>query len=256
MFFEPARTPYDLNFRLFGVDVRVHPWFWLMSVMLGWSTIALGGFGYLLLWIACVFISILVHEFGHIFMGIAFRSHGHIVLYSMGGLASGSNRLAHHWQRILVCLAGPAAGFLFFGLVWVFAHYVIDVTQAPRTMRATYLFLAEINLFWGFLNLLPIWPLDGGQVSRDLLDWIIPGRGVRIALGLSLVTAGVLAVNALYLHTHERSLGPLQYVPYLEYAGGLWLAFLFGVLAFNSFQALQVESQRRPWDKEDNSWNR
>ena len=123
-------------------------------------------------------------------------------------------------------------------------------------MRATYLFLAEINLFWGFLNLLPIWPLDGGQVSRDLLDWIIPGRGVRIALGLSLVTAGVLAVNALYLHTHERSLGPLQYVPYLEYAGGLWLAFLFGVLAFNSFQALQVESQRRPWDKEDNSWNR
>jgi len=31
MLFEPNRTAYDLNFRIFGVDVRIHPLFWLIS---------------------------------------------------------------------------------------------------------------------------------------------------------------------------------------------------------------------------------
>ena len=35
MFSEPPRTPYDLNFPLFGIPVRIHPWFWVAAVMLG-----------------------------------------------------------------------------------------------------------------------------------------------------------------------------------------------------------------------------
>ena len=33
MLAEPNRTPYDLNFRLFGFRVRVHPLFWLISAL-------------------------------------------------------------------------------------------------------------------------------------------------------------------------------------------------------------------------------
>jgi stage IV sporulation protein FB len=255
VFFEPQPTQFDLRWRMLGVDVRVHPWFWLMSALMGWSWFHRGVL-YLILWIGCVFVSVLIHEFGHIFMGRVFGAQGHVVLYSLGGLAVGSNQLYRHWQRILVSLAGPAAGFLFFGLVWLCWN---SFAPAHPTFNAlvTYRFLKWINLGWGFVNLLPIWPLDGGQVSRDLLDWWLPRRGVRIALTISIVTAGLLALNALYVELLDRS--PVDYlprIPYLDMLGGWWLALLFGSLAFNSFQALQMELRRAPWEHDPDDWRR
>ena len=67
---------------------------------------------YLVLWIICVFVSILIHEMGHVLMGRLFGAEGHIVLYSFGGLAIGSKRLADRWQRIAVSFAGPLAQFI------------------------------------------------------------------------------------------------------------------------------------------------
>ena len=31
-------TPYDLKFTLFGIPVRVHPFFWLFSAIMGWGS--------------------------------------------------------------------------------------------------------------------------------------------------------------------------------------------------------------------------
>src|SRR6516162_9943921 len=62
---EPERTPYDLNFSILGIPVRVHPWFWLVTALFGSSTLN-EGVSYLLLWILCVFFSILIHELGHV----------------------------------------------------------------------------------------------------------------------------------------------------------------------------------------------
>jgi Zn-dependent protease len=242
VFFEPTRTAYDLNFRMLGVDVRVHPMFWLMSVLLGWSAIQLG-FAYLAAWVACVFVSILVHEFGHVLMGRLFGTHGHIVLYSFGGLAVGSSALRNRWQRIAVYLAGPGAGFVLFGLVWLLTQYV-DLERLSPLMLDVLDDLFWINLFWGLLNLAPVWPLDGGQISRDFLDWLLPGRGIRVALGVSIVTAGLFAVNALAVSSGR----PL--IPFIRF-GGVYTALLFGALAFNSYQMMQFESARRPWDRDD-----
>src|SRR5262245_25627915 len=95
---EPDRTSFDLNFRVLGTSVRVHPLFWLISALMGGDLLRLG-LEYLLLWVACVFVSILLHEFGHVLVGRLFGSNGSIVLYSLGGLAVGSNALASRWQR-------------------------------------------------------------------------------------------------------------------------------------------------------------
>ncbi len=57
-----AETQFDLKFRLLGVPVRVHPFFWVVSAVMGWRTNNLPA---VLLWVGCVFVSILVHEFGH-----------------------------------------------------------------------------------------------------------------------------------------------------------------------------------------------
>jgi len=260
MFFEPKRTPYDVQFRLFDIPVRVHPMFWLVAAILGWNAQSLG-FPYLLTWIGCMFVSILVHELGHVFVGRYFGSQGHIVLYAMGGLAINSNNLHRNWQRIAVCFAGPGAGFLLLAglLAFLFAadrerfdaavalvQSFLGIGSGIRLGRtlwdAAILFLVQINLLWGLLNLLPIWPLDGGQISRDVCGAIFPGRGLRISLGISFVVAGLLAVHCLMDH-YGRPL-----IPNFQF-GSMPMALFFGLFAVQSFLLMQ-QAQRsyRPWD--------
>jgi len=271
---EPNQTPYDLHWRMFGISVRVHPMFWLVSAIMGWNTLKIG-FEYLLIWIACVFISILIHELGHVWMGLVFGSHGHIVLYSFGGLAIGSNHSDKRWQRIAVCFAGPAAGFLLLGvlflLIWlrdpeVFPVYwamakqdlglPVDRLDVARdvllNINRVELFIVSqlifINLLWGLVNLLPIWPLDGGQISRDVCEGVSRDRGLTWSLGISLVLSGLLAIHCL-MAANGQPLLPLRF-------GSTYSAILFGLLALESFQLLQhAQSQRRwtdeHWDRDD-----
>lgn len=60
--FGVPETPYDLRFQLLGMPVRVHPLFWLVAAMLGWRN---ENIPLVLIWVGCVFVSILVHEYGH-----------------------------------------------------------------------------------------------------------------------------------------------------------------------------------------------
>lgn len=241
MFFEPNETQFDLRWRMLGTDVRVSPWFWLFTVLLGWSAVR-EGVSYLVVWVVCVFVSILVHEFGHVLMGRVFGSEGHIILYSFGGLAVGSSALENRWKRIAVYLAGPGAGFVLFGLVLAFSLFVRPTLEAdePRPLlHAAINDLVFINLGWGILNLLPIYPLDGGQVSRDFCDWVFPGgTGLRAAFGLSMVVAGILALLA---------------VVWLK---SLYMALMFGMLAFGSFQLMQTVSQQSRYEDDRLPWER
>jgi Zn-dependent protease len=226
--------------------------FWLVSAIMGWNALQ-EGFAFLLAWIVCAFVSVLIHELGHVFMGRLFGSHGHIVLYSFGGLAIGSSALRNRWQRIAVYFAGPLAGFLLYGLV----HW--PAGQIPDTANALLIEaiddLVVINLFWGIINLFPVWPLDGGQISRDVLDWLLRANGIRVSLGISIVVAGLLAFIAL-VNTYSTLPELVRAIPYLRLVRGGYMALLFGCLAFNSYQILQVEGRRKPWDREWHDWDR
>ena len=83
---EPAPTQADLHFRIFGFPVRVHPLFWVVTVLLGLQGRA-DPFE-TLVWVGVVFVSILVHELGHATLERTFGGHPWITLYSFGGLAS------------------------------------------------------------------------------------------------------------------------------------------------------------------------
>jgi Zn-dependent protease len=257
---EPAPTPYDLHFRLFGVSVRVHPLFWLVSVLLGWNAYARpgGSLGFLAVWVVSVFLSVLLHEFGHVLVGWLFGSKGQIVLYSFGGLAIGSNNLYPRWQRILVLLAGPGIQFLFWGLIALFLSVnpdFEDLRHSPQEAHK-YLywfvnFLWQINLFWPILNLLPVFPLDGGQITREICEAISPQGGVSFSLGLSMVVAGFLGIHSL-IATRDTAL-----LPWLP-AGDIFFGLMFVSLAVTSYQGLQIESQRRRgWHGDDDlPWER
>jgi membrane-associated protease RseP (regulator of RpoE activity) len=248
---EPTRTAYDLQFSLLGIPVRVHPMFWLVSVLLGSRGLENSPqpMGELLMWVAVVFVSILVHEMGH---AIAIRGYGWrpwVTLYAFGGLASyekGYTASYSSYRRkgntptgqIIISLAGPVAGFLLAGVV-IAALYLagrrmlFPILGWPVMFgRGEWLYevnvwvvllvqqLLWVNIYWGLVNLLPVYPLDGGQVSRELFMSFSPRDGYQQSLLVSIFAGGALAV-------------------YGAYQKDLWLAILFGVLAYQSYQLLQ-----------------
>lgn len=224
MFGAPTATPYDLRFSVAGIPVRVHPLFWLISILFGFRPNDPIGIA---IWVGAIFISILIHELGHAFTMRYFGYSPAVVLYAGGGLAMyhGDNdspwtnysagyfnrRRENPWSRILVSAAGPAAGFLFAALVIAVA-IVAGVGLTFFGERITggtevnpYLFqllgsLLFINIIWGMVNLLPIYPLDGGQISRELFQ-MYSRDGVRQSLWLSLITAAGVAMFGFYIHS-------------------------------------------------------
>lgn len=243
MFQAAPQTRFDLRFNIAGFPVRVHPLFWVIAILLGSGS---NNLGMILIWIVVVFVSILVHELGHAF---AFRRYGqdsHILLHFSGGLTIPQST---PWgggyanigltpnQHIIVSLAGPFAGFLLAGLTLavgvalggkIILTTILGVIPFPVVLMPYGSILTDIfitmlwvNVFWGIINLLPVYPLDGGHVSRYILIQHDPMSGLRTSLWVSVITGGILAVAG------------------MVFLGSIYMAFLFGLLAFQSYQMLQ-----------------
>ncbi len=214
-------TPFDLQFSLGRIPVRVHPGFWIVGVLGYWSP---NDLRYTLIWVMCLFVSILIHELGHALISEAFGWPSEILLYHFGGLAF-SQRYHNHtpWRSIAVSIAGPAAGFAFLGVIVLAVRLAgrAEILSNPYVGFAIFQLL-HINLWWGVMNLAPVLPLDGGQICRSFLEWIgLRNFEVR-AMQVSLVVGGLIAWYFLSQHEHERFAGML---------------FLF--LAMQNFMALQ-----------------
>src|SRR5204863_7439021 len=57
--------------------------------------------------------------------------------------------------------------------------------------------LFEVNILWGLINLLPVYPLDGGQIARELFSLGNPRAGIVQSLQLSVGVAALIAPYAL-----------------------------------------------------------
>ncbi|MBI3861878.1 MAG: site-2 protease family protein [Planctomycetia bacterium] len=213
-------TPFDLRFSLFGIPVRVHPFFWLFSAILGW------GDGHdlklTLLWVACVFVSILIHELGHALTALAYGWPPHIVLYSFGGYASFTPSWGYTTARsVIVLFAGPGAGFILYVIVYVLEKLLVQQqVELSKYAIETFHNMEFINLWWGLVNLLPVYPLDGGQICRALATHWRPRAGVDLSLKVSLAVGIGMAF-------------------YLFHRGMTFNALLFASLAFDNVQSLQ-----------------
>jgi stage IV sporulation protein FB len=230
-------TPYDLRLRLFGIPVIVTPWFWLAGLITGWHPKSAEHIDLLIIWIGCLFLSILVHEMGHALTALAFGWPPTVYLYGFGGLAVYRPTYGRTTGRsVLISFAGPGAGFLLYGATLA-AEYGLASTEWVHTLdpnwklRLGYFFLEMefINLWWGLVNLLPVLPLDGGRIAEALFNRFRPWDGPRLAILLSVVVAGATAI---FFVVHRD-----QY--------GTYPALLFGLLAFSNIQSLQ--QPRGPW---------
>ncbi len=238
MFGQVGETPFDLHFSLFGIPCRVHPGFWVVGAIMGWGLVE-AGIEFLLVWILCLFVSILVHELGHALAAYHSGYPVQIVLYHFGGLAiyqpSSGSRFAKRYttgRAIWISFAGPGAGFVLFGVVFGVKQLLVlspeVAVQVPLQIWHAIGQLEYINLWWGLVNLLPVLPLDGGNICRELLVWKQGHRGNVTALKVGFVVGALVAIGFLYLYDG------------LEYP-----SILFGLLAFSNYQ--QYNQGRNPW---------
>jgi len=111
---------------------------------------------------------------------------------------------------------------LLLGVLWFRAYDMELLNMAIRMMF-------WINIFWGLINLLPVYPLDGGQVARDLFSLSQnPHEGITNSLRLSVATGAAAALLGLVV---------LQ---------SIFIALMFGYLAYTSYRTLQAYAGRGP----------
>jgi Zn-dependent protease len=177
--------------KIAGIPVKVDISFLLVGVMFASSRISHPSL--LVEWILVVFISILIHELGHALVCRAYGLSPQIQLYAMGGVTSWSDNIKISPQKnIAISLAGPFAGFLFFGVVFSIQNYFPDVFDSFLG-RNLYRDLVWVNLFWGLVNLLPVLPLDGGHVVGSLEELVTKKTDGLVAPAFSLIVAASVA---------------------------------------------------------------
>jgi Zn-dependent protease len=188
------------SFRLFrfaGVDVYLH-WLWFAAALyeINTRTRAYSSPVWNVLEYLALFAIVLLHEFGH---ALACKQTGgkadQIVLWPLGGIAYVNpppRPAANLWSIAAGPLVNVALVFVFKALgIWCRS---IGVPQSSPDVFALLRSVAFINLGLLIFNLLPIYPLDGGQILRSLL-WFVFGRArsLTITAGLGLVgVAGLL----------------------------------------------------------------
>ena len=240
MFGVPRPTPFDVTFGLFRVPVRVSGWFWLGAAFFGWN-LAKGGLppdapgvlfvAHLLMVALCILVSILIHELGHALVARLFGMDWQIVLLMFGGLAFGPSRPGvKWWQNVLIALAGPAAQFVLLALVLAgtLATDRLGGDPAFSPLAATALnALVFVNLAWPVLNLLPIFPLDGGQALRAVLARFLRTSGVLWTARIGLLCCVLLGVAV------------------LRFLQDAYALVLLGFLGVQNYQLMQAAAHRR-----------
>jgi Zn-dependent protease len=188
-------------FKFSGIQVYLHfSWFIVAAYQLtqrlhNYQSPIFAIFEYLSL-----FAIVLLHEFGH---ALACRQTGgsadHIVLWPLGGIAF-VNPPRRPGAVLWSIAAGPLVNVALAPVLealWIFVRHAGWAETAPDAAQLIWA-IRGINLLLLIFNMLPVYPLDGGQILRALL-WFPLGeiRSLQIASVIGLIGGACLAVYAL-----------------------------------------------------------
>src|ERR1035438_7365092 len=191
-------------FRFADVDVFLH-WSWFLVALFEinsragkYSSIVWNVVEYLTL-----FLIVLVHEYGH---ALACKKVGgkatQIVLWPLGGVAY-VDPPPRPGATLWSIAAGPLDNVGLLPILFVLFMIVRSLGWAKTKPNAYELPLAvlAINLVLLVFNLLPIYPLDGGQILRSLL-WFVIGRARSLMVA---TVIGIIGAAGLVLFAFRRS---------------------------------------------------
>jgi Zn-dependent protease len=182
-----------VRFRIAGIPVDVQVWF---LVVTGVSALQLRSPPLVLIWMAIVTTSVLWHEFGHALTMRRFGYPPRIELYAMGGLAHwppGANPSAR--QALLVDAAGPFAGLVLGAIVWSVAR---GAGPLPYLARVAVDWIVWVNIAWSLFNLLPLLPLDGGNLLDHVSEHLSGIARPRWVGWASTVTGGAVVLFGVF----------------------------------------------------------
>jgi stage IV sporulation protein FB len=160
-----------LRFRIGPIPVQVELFFFLTVLLLGVPEQDYGA-KYLLLWGLVACISVLLQEILHAFL-LRWRLHREpeVVLHALGGATYAPGGLTPR-QKIWFHLLPALLILAFVGIparIW-YESFDLRTLTSVFTWRLAY-DIYFVNFWWSVLNLIPIWPLDGGQAFAGVTEW-------------------------------------------------------------------------------------
>ncbi|MGA7339660.1 MAG: M50 family metallopeptidase [Terracidiphilus sp.] len=211
-------------FRFAGIDLFLH-WSWFLVAAIEieirsgrYSSIAWNVLEYLSL-----FAIVLLHEFGH---ALACRQVGgtanRIVLWPLGGVAY-VDPPQRPGATLWSIAAGPLVNVALLPLL-LGAYAAAGSLGWAQTQPDAYRFVSAVLMIDAGLlafNILPVYPLDGGQILRALL-WFPLGRGRSLAAATVIGFIGIAGFAALALW--QRS---------------VWLLLICGYMLINCWSGLK-----------------
>ncbi|MGE0562974.1 MAG: site-2 protease family protein [Pseudolabrys sp.] len=207
-----------------GTVVRIHLTFLLFLAWIFAAGYAAGGAAAAwdsTIFLLLLFLCVLLHEFGHIFVARAFGvTTPYVTLLPIGGVAQLERIPEEPWQEFLIAIAGPLVNVAIAVLLIAFAGASLNsgATAAVENMRVPMVDrLAAVNLFIAVFNMIPAFPMDGGRILRaalatrlgfvratEIAAWI--GQAVAFALGfLGLLYNPILIFIAIFVYLAASS---------------------------------------------------
>jgi stage IV sporulation protein FB len=192
------------HFRLFGIPIRVEPFFVIVAALFG---VRLEPLWLVFAWVVIVFVSVLVHELGHALVYRALGQRSAIVLHGFGGFTiptGGGRRVLSKPKSVFVSISGALAQLLFLGLpawlLWKSDWYSREITEWAFTGQGfswapIVYYVQFVSIWWAVFNLLPIRPLDGGHVAETLFGF---ETACKLSIGAAII-AGFVAFRSNFI---------------------------------------------------------
>lgn len=206
-----------MQFKFLKIPVQIHPSFWLLLVF--FADFFRNFSVETAIWSGVLVMSLLLHEYGHALTARYFGKEPTITLWALGGYAQYDTRGIKPSQDFFITLNGPVFTALLIGIPYALLKLSI-FSQYPYIQYFLFATL-RLNLFWCLLNLIPVVPLDGGHLLRNLLQRKWGMRGERTSMLIGLLTV-------------------LVAVPLLYYQGWTFFGTLLLINGFQNFQALRA----------------
>lgn len=246
-----------IQFQFLGIPVRIEPLFWLSAFFLG-GGLHLGKSSgstksdlvWVMMWMLVACFSILVHEYGHALTARKLSGgRNDIKLWAMGGLAYHEGGRPTRRSRLWTIAMGPGAGLLLFLLtclailgtygrdtgVSVIQILLSNDFKTPPTLEVWTLFneqppllrifdiFLQINFWWSLINLLPVFPLDGGQLLSTWTGKTLLAYKVGAFVGAVTALVGLVVFKEVYV------------------------AVLFGFLAYQNYKRIETFKTPGNW---------
>ena len=210
-------------FHFAGIDVFLH-WSWFLVAAYeiqtrkgSYSSITWNVLEYLAL-----FLIVMIHEFGH---ALACRQVGgradQIVLWPLGGVAY-VDPPQRPGATLWSIAAGPLVNVVLMPILFlaVAAGRSLGWAEAMPDLYQLVLEVQLINKWLLIFNILPIYPLDGGQILRSLL-WFVLGRARSLMVATILGLIGVAGFIGLAVWRQDVWLGAIAVFMLMNCWGGL-----------------------------------